>query len=191
MRLSCLNPQKIAKAKKTIMDIIQQMPKVVVDINEEYDKKIRDKFDLIATNAIDDYYADYDPIYYDRLGDLYHTYKIIITDYERRIELSHIYMNGGHRASNEYIFDTMFVYGYHGGAPHNGEFYWREPIPYFDSWYPVSVESQGLVSDSPYYKIKEETDEYLEEAEAQEQEEVNKEIDKLLLRAEKAVNKII
>ena len=41
------------------------------------------------------------------------------------------------------------------------------------------------------YKIKEETDEYLEEAETQEQEEVNKEIDKLLLRAEKAVNKII
>lgn len=54
-------------------------------------------------------------------------------------------MSGGHRVGNDYIYNVMFKKGYHGGAPHNGGYYWRFPspqtaaelgVPPFAVWYP-------------------------------------------------------
>ena len=37
---------------------------------------------------------------------------------------------GGHRVDGEYIYNVMFKKGYHGGAPHDGGYYWRWPSPH-------------------------------------------------------------
>ena len=61
------------------------------------------------------FYNEYRPQYYDRLGTLYDVFKL--NHSKNYINLS--FDSGelsGHRVSNEYIYNTVFLQGYHGGA---------------------------------------------------------------------------
>jgi len=60
----------------------------------------------------------------------------------------------------------MFKKGYHGGAPHNGGYYWRFPspntayemgVPPYCVWYPWGPAVQ---TESPWERIQEEWNEY-------------------------------
>lgn len=187
-----LDTASIDAALGVIDELTMEIPRIVVDINEKYDKRIKFNLELIADNAVDDYYQDYNPHVYDRLEDLYHTYKVIITDDERKIDLSPSYMHGGHRVSNDYIFYTMFVKGYHGGASvvnkYDGyDYYWRTPVGIYSDWYSTPAPK----SKSVYDKIKRETDKYIEEAEAQEQQEIDKKGLEAVKKARRQIKKYL
>lgn len=52
----------------------------IAKIYEKNDREVYDKLDSIAKSAIDDFYGSYDPRMYDREGDLYNTYQILLDD---------------------------------------------------------------------------------------------------------------
>lgn len=184
-----------------VLKLIDEVPKVVAKINDTYDRRIKFNLDLIAQNAIDSFYEDYYPLVYSRQEDLYKTYKIIITQDDRKIDFGPQYMNGGHRAGTEYIYNRMFVHGYHGGAPHAGGYYWRWPspgraykmgMPPFYTWYPFSVEEVGAVmSPSPYELAKKQTDEYLAQQVIEEQAELDKKLNPKAKKLRKMVEKLV
>lgn len=43
-------------------------------------------------------------------------------------------------------FDAMFKEGYHGGAAHNGGYYWRKPVPYYKYWGRPAVSTASIYS---------------------------------------------
>ena len=69
---------------------------------------------------------------YKRKYDIRNVFNLDVTrDGEFIFELGHEFMQKKHRVSNEYIYDKMFVEGWHGGAhdgpghPDPGKNYWR------------------------------------------------------------------
>lgn len=129
--------------------------------------QMKRKADLIIKTAIDAYYDSYNPLVYDRTESLYKVYKIKGNEKAGfDILFDSRFIKVEHRVNNKYIYNVMFKKGYHGGAPHNGDYYWRWPspqvgkelgiIPYF-GWYPWGPASQ---SESPWERIQMEWNEY-------------------------------
>lgn len=107
--------------KKNEEEAMQQaLEHVYKDINEIFEE------------GISEFYDEYTPRYYHRKYALYDTYRITKTKNSLIIQADGSYMPSGiHRASNDYIFDLVFVQGYHGGAfsdeTGGDEPYWRVP----------------------------------------------------------------
>lgn len=127
---------------------IDKYSKIESRVTKKYDRLIYDGLKKIADNAIDDFYNSYDdgPHVYRRRKDLYNAYKIISKNGERSIDVDSQYMKKNHRAGNSLIYDITMRVGVHGGAPHNGDYYWRWPSPRqanmlgieaFSQWYPT------------------------------------------------------
>ena len=124
--------------------------------------------DLIFRTAIDVYYDSYSPFVYERTESLYSVFKPRKTKNGFKLFFDARYMKGGHRVDNEYIYNVMFKKGYHGGAPHNGDYYWRWPsprtlhesgIPPYSMWY---LWGPAVQSESPWDRIKAEWSEYVQ-----------------------------
>ena len=122
--------------------------------------------DLIVKTAIDSYYDSYEPHIYQRQESLYSAFQVELTHAGFDLVFDEGNMRGGHRISNEYIYDVMFKKGYHGGAPHNGNYYWRYPSPQFASelgippyitWYPFGP---AIQTESPWERIQAEWETY-------------------------------
>lgn len=121
--------KKIAKSAKTVANLIkknedqvmqQALAHVYKDINE------------IFETGINEFYEEYTPRYYHRKYALYDTYRITQTKNSLIIQADGGFMPSGiHRAPNDYIFDLVFVQGYHGGAfsdeTGGEEPFWRVP----------------------------------------------------------------
>lgn len=151
-------------------EIIKQ--KVLERVGEIYARTIRsvtpkiiDKANQIVRTAIDSYYDSYDPKVYKRTESLYSVFhpEFTRTGFDLVFDESRF---KGHRADDEYIYNVMFKKGYHGGAPHNGGYYWRFPspniayemgVPPYCVWYPWGPAVQ---SESPWEAIQEEWNEY-------------------------------
>ena len=123
---------------------------------------------LIVTTAIDSYYDSYSPYVYNRSESLYSIFSIEDTTSGFDLLFDESKLNGKHRegASGQYIYDVMFKKGYHGGAPHNGNYYWRYPSPQFASelgippyitWYPFGP---AIQTESPWERIQAEWNTY-------------------------------
>ena len=129
--------------------------------------KIISKADLIVKTAIDAYYDSYSPFVYQRTESLYSVFRIQRTKNGFNLLFSEKKL-GGHRVDGKYIYDVMFKKGYHGGAPYNGDYYWRWPspgsiheqgylsIPYV-MWYPYGP---AIQTESPWERIQSEWNEY-------------------------------
>ena len=145
----------IDNANKIIQNaIIKTMPKLINEV------------ELIVKTAIDDYYDSYVPHIYKRTESLYSIFDIEYTKNGFNIIFDEGKMNNNHRADDDYIYDVMFKKGYHGGAPYNGDYYWRYPSPQlaqelhispFISWYPWGPAPQ---SESPWNRIQLEWNRY-------------------------------
>ena len=153
------------RSYKKLQRLLNEFPKTVQDIAEKNDYKYqkRAKRDMagIARTVIDKFYEGYTPYIYDRWGDLYNTYKIIVNNKIWKIDYSYKYMKYEHRVSNKYIYQWSFIFGYHGGAfdgpghPEENVPYYRS-FPYYKSWsYPAFREDF-----SPYLLIEERIKDY-------------------------------
>ena len=121
-------------------------------------KMIREA-DLIVKTAIDAYYDSYSPFVYNRTESLYSIFQIELTTSGFNLLFDENQLNGKHRegATGQYIYDVMFKKGYHGGAPYNGNYYWRWPspgvtkeTPPYIMWYPYGPAVQ---TESPWERI--------------------------------------
>lgn len=151
----------IDKVLKTYQYALK-VAKTALKDNEKLKKEVERELQYIADSNVDEFYA-YDTEYdIHRLGDLYNAYKVRVSNTEWDIEYDSSFMNGGHRAGNDVIFENSFMQGYHGGAfkgpnhPDPGTPYLRTP-PHFDSWLRPAVQT-----DSPYKNIEASKDKYLE-----------------------------
>lgn len=102
----------------------------------------------IINRCISDFYHTYKPKYHKRSYSLRYMYKIKATSDCITINYSPRFTTVRHRAPKSYIFDIVFMQGYHGGAtdisaskiqkwgehPDPGTPYWRTPHPEYTSW---------------------------------------------------------
>lgn len=103
-----------AKIRKLI-DLIDS-GKAQKDIVENVNKKQKKKMEKIGKSAIDEYY-DMPRTYYDPTHSLYNAYKIENNNGDIVINTDDpSLIPDVHRVSSEYIYEKMFVEGWHGGA---------------------------------------------------------------------------
>lgn len=123
--------------------------------------------------CITKYYADYTPKYYSRTYSLYKVYKLQIRGTWIRWEFNSDFIPKIHRVDAvdpEYIYNWMFVKGYHGGAvrgkehPHPGMPWYRTPPPSFAKDLPPYSRWSKNMSEysmiSPYKRIENEIKNY-------------------------------
>jgi hypothetical protein len=137
--------------RKKIESMIKRGIKISEGITAKYSSRVKSDISYIARSCIDRFYEDYEPLIYDRHGDLYNAFEVTFSNNKIKIRYSDDLMIAEHRADNSYIFENSFIYGWHGGArsgpnhPNPGEAWWREPAPYYSNW-----RSPAARSDSPF-----------------------------------------
>lgn len=147
--------QKIVK-KKIEKDLVElnkkTLEKTFPKFVKEIDKEVKNRYEL----SVDKFYQSYSPLYYHRRGSLY---DLLVTNYDKlKLEYSwefdpnKILYTGSNSASYSHgedgLYSTVFRGGYHGGAYHNGSFYWRTPYPYFTHWgQPAAYEQISILED--------------------------------------------
>lgn len=149
-----MRKRDIERAIKAVEKAIEYNNKM----EEKYSKKVKKELEEVGKRVIDDWYSDYIPNSYHRLGSLYRAFKVTVKNGSFVVDFSSEYMKrykhttGKKTADiNEYIFDISFLQGWHGGAnkglghPLEGIPYYREPYPYYSRWYLMSE-----LSESPY-----------------------------------------
>lgn len=107
---------------------------LVKDVSSQCAKLLYYKIKEISNEAIARYYNAYAPHMYKRKESLYDAVDFGIRNGEDFYwEYGADLINARHRASNEYIFDVMFMEGWHGGAksgaghPSPGTPHWKYP----------------------------------------------------------------
>ncbi len=110
--------------------------RLTAEINNRLVFKQYNKAKEIIDMAVNEFYGAYGPIYYDRNGELgsFAYPQVIGGGQEFSFQLGAEFGDDYHRIGNQYIYNVVFRQGYHGGAKHNGGYYWRTPIPYFTYW---------------------------------------------------------
>ncbi len=149
--------------------ILQALEARIGDIRkrviEQVKPKLINKARMIVRGAVDSYYETYSPLVYSRTESLYNVFRPEDTADGFELVFSSDRM-GGHRVDGEYIYNVMFKKGYHGGAPHNGGYYWRWPsprtlqeggIPPYSMWYLWGPAPQ---SEAPWDRIQSEWNAY-------------------------------
>lgn len=130
---------------KLIADIPQPFSNYLVQaIEPDVKAKVKEIFD----KWVDNYYASYSPRYYSRTNGLKNAYICEVYGNILVFESDASMLGGSHRIeSKEYIFDHMFLEGWHGGAnsgpnhPAPGELYWRTPFKEYTRWGSIAASS--------------------------------------------------
>lgn len=99
---------------------IAKLKKTVQVANDMYAKQLADEALTICMQAIDDFYEDYTPKSYDRLGTLHKVYSVQANNNYITLKFNDSQLDG-HRATNEYIYQNSFIEGWHGGAEIDGQ----------------------------------------------------------------------
>lgn len=101
------------------MNWFNDLLNTLAEISEKYADDLREKLNIIAESTIEDFYDDYTPSGYRRVYDMYNTYKINVELDEFEIvwdidyDPNYMQYHGG---LNDYLFDIVFMQGWHGGA---------------------------------------------------------------------------
>lgn len=143
--------KQLAQLRKDLKEVADNTKKIKKDVAKEMANQVYEDLDSIFTACIDKFYADYDPMFYRREGSLYQTYQLT----NRNGVISHSFgpqympqaYEHSHRVSNQYIYDQMFLKGYHGGAhtiaPDKAE-EWGEHPKDGTPWYRTPHPSRGV-----------------------------------------------
>ena len=173
MRIREIN-SAIRNVKKALRDIEK--------INNKYPNIYRDEIKLVADSVIDMWYDSYDPIFYDRYGQLFKAYSIVLKKGTCNVYFGSNQMKSVYNQSKNWIYKNSFIGGYHGGSRHNGVPYWRTPYPFFTDWGEPAV-----FTFSPYERMVTEINNTIKEIDTQKNEEVSLIIEKV----DKYLSKII
>lgn len=167
--------------KQVVQYIINNADALADDINQQlFDVYEKDLHRLIK-KSITDFYKSYSPRYYKRKYSLKNMYEIKRNKKSMSVNFGDSYTNKTHRVSNDYIYETVFKEGWHGGAksiaseksklwgghPDPGTPYWRKPPkPWEDEYgneHPPYTEWGAMASSSlsPWERINRVFDMYI------------------------------
>lgn len=170
------------------INALKRAKRKIEKMNLKYPNLYKTELDEIGKSVIAQWYASYDPIYYDRTRSLYHAYKIYLDGTKLTVDFDKEYMDEYiSRQYNEWIYINSFENGYHGGAIPKasgyGKFpYWRTPFPELTEW-----GRPALMSFSPFNRISIEMKRKASEITKQKQQEY----DKAVAPAIRAIEKIL
>lgn len=110
---------------------------VIEKMEKQKPKKLKEDIDDMARSIIARWYASYpSPIYYNRQRSLYHAYRLEQNGVDVEIIFEASNLKGHYHQSAEYVYDTVFIGGWHGGSvgtDSSGETVdeptWRTPYP--------------------------------------------------------------
>ena len=109
----------IKRAAKKIQKFADSIENAKNKTNEEIPQKAAPEIEKAARTAVEDWYMAYQPVSYERTESLLHVY-----DVKPQTGLVNVHLSsdelGGHRVSSDYIYNLMFLQGWHGGALHDG-----------------------------------------------------------------------
>ena len=144
--------KEIKQLIKDALEVKDNTKKIKQEVAKEAANIAKNDLNRIFIACIDKFYADYNPTFYRREGSLYSTYKLT----SRGGVLSHNFgaqympqsYEHSHRVPNQYIYDQMFLQGYHGGAhtiaPEKVEQWGAHPDPESQTpWYRTPHPSRG------------------------------------------------
>ena len=135
LKINASDLNKAARKFRKLADSIETAEKKT---NEEIPKKAAPEIESASRFAVEDWYMAFNPNSYERTESLLNVYDVQPQIGEVNVHLSSDEL-GGHRASNDYIYEYMFILGYHGGAifgpehPSPGTPYWRTGFN-FSEW---------------------------------------------------------
>lgn len=180
--------KEIAQLKKDALEVRDNTKKIKQDVAKESARQVYEDLNAIFVACIDKFYADYDPTFYRREGSLYRTYELTNKNGVISRNFGEQYMpqtyKHSHRVSNKYIYEQMFLKGYHGGAhtidpdkveqwgehPDDGIPWYRTPHPsrgvknpynrWSDSWENSEGKGSAEQSTSPADDIMEQLEQY-------------------------------
>ena len=103
---------------RSLTDIVNAVPSDISKMATKYEEKLYEELNEIAESAVEDFYNDYDPSSYERFGDIYNMYKITVKangyGLDIEVDFDPKYMKY-HKGKKEYIYETVFKEGWHGG----------------------------------------------------------------------------
>lgn len=169
---------------RDILEVIkttERAKKRIENMNKKYPQKYKEELEEIGRSVISEWYATYDPIFYNRQMGLKHAWRVVLNGTNYRVDFDPELMDSSYDIDNEYIFENSFMNGYHGGAIHNGIPYWRTPYPEFTAW-----GRPALRSFSPYSRMVSEMNRKIKEIDKEKQDEFDKEIAKV----QRAINRL-
>ena len=143
-------------------------------MKKEKPEKLKKEIKKMADSVIEKWYGTYpNPKSYDRTGAIKTAYRIEQNGLNVSIDMDPSYMISDYHQSNELVYNTVFVEGYHGGSRGTDKSgvesgpipRWRTPVSIYKHWY-----LEAPRSFSPYMEIdikaQEKFDKYNEEWEA-------------------------
>lgn len=120
---------------------LDNLKRVEAECNAKYPRLIAEELDEIGKEVVARWYADYDPVFYDRNRGLYKAYKITVIGTRIRADADASYMSeaSAYNQDTELVYNIAFERGYHGGSygrEGNQRIipYWRTPFPEYTSW---------------------------------------------------------
>lgn len=168
-------------------DLIQEFLDNLDDLKEEVRDKIVEKIEKdikkIGKQAVDNYYDDYSRKIYEPIGSLYGVVDngLIDIDGDPTLDIDNpdLISDSGHRVdgqsdSEHYIYDNMFLEGFHGGANFDNMLVpTQKPMKPYDGLYkPFSNNKKvkwkaAYQSDvSPYEEIRDRINDYYEDSDS-------------------------
>lgn len=105
--------------RRDVINWLNDLTNTLTKKAEKYAEDLREQLNIIAESTIEDFYDDYLDRKYKPVYDIYNTYKITVEidqfEINYDIDFSPEYMQH-HGDLNGYLFDIVFVEGWHGGA---------------------------------------------------------------------------
>lgn len=137
LKINASDLNKAARKFRKLADSIETAEKKT---NSEIPAKVAPEIESASRFAVEDWYMAFNPDYYERTESLLNVYDVKPLSGEVNVHLSSDEL-GGHRVGNDYIYEYMFILGYHGGAitgeppahPSPGIPYWRTGFN-FSEW---------------------------------------------------------
>lgn len=128
------------------------LKKAIPKFAKKFDQKLANFYEL----SVDKFYEGYSPLIYDRRGSLYNllvtNYDSLKRTYDIEFDPNKITYSSEASASHSRgefgLYNTVFRGGFHGGAYHDGDYYWRTPHPDYYAWgRPAAYEELSVLED--------------------------------------------
>lgn len=127
-----VNASGLNRAAKKFRKLADSIETAEKKTNEEIPKIAAPEIESASRFAVEDWYMAFNPDYYERTESLLNVY-----DIQPQIGAINVHLSSdelsGHRASNDYIYNLVFIQGWHGGAFQGFPPLWRTGFN-FSEW---------------------------------------------------------